>query len=140
LSEIGTAFEDNHLAMLLCLRHPGASALLQLLSIPLLRAHYGHSLVKQPERFTISAVSLAAHPHPATVPGLLKFTARLLTVVFVISLRTGAYARVQDQTTCPLPGKPQNEESRFGWLEIVYRPVVCRSPVTRVPGRSGLTS
>lgn len=57
------------------------------------------------------------------MPGLLKFTARLLTVVFVISLRTGAYARVQDQTTCPLPGKPLNEESRFGWLEIVTGPL-----------------
>jgi hypothetical protein len=57
------------------------------------------------------------------VPGLLKFTARLLIVVFVISLRTGAYARVQDQTTCPLPGKPLNEESRFGWLEIVTGPL-----------------
>lgn len=96
--------------------------------------------MKQPEPFTISAVSLAAHPHPATVPGLLKFTARLLTVVFVISLRTGAYARVQDQTTCPLPGKPLNEESRFGWLEIALQVRCLVLAGYTVPGRSGLMS
>ncbi len=56
----------------------------------LLQRHYGHSLVKWLYASPSSHIAVA---HPLPVQCLVYFVyARLLTVVFVISRRTGAYA------------------------------------------------
>ena len=75
------------------------------------------------------------------MPGVLNFTARLLTVVFVISLRTGAYARVQDQNHLPVARKTSRERgTMFRLAEIVTTgPLFVLAGYT-VPGRSGLTN